>query len=343
MNIFKKIKMILACLIIGCGCSPAQPIGPLKAERVIGAYASWRQSEFPPSTLPWKRLTHLGYAFALPKEDGSVDMTHAAGIDAVVAEARKHGVKVLLAIGGANGSEPFHRIGRDAGLRKKFGVEVMKLVKKHFLDGIDIDWEHWKGGEEDPQSRQALLDLLKELYPVLNKAGKVLAADVFASDWLGKHYDAAIIDHVDWLHIMAYDGSGSWSEKAGPHSSYAMIEGSLGYWIGKVGKEKRHKLVLNVPFYGKKFPRGFKQGTPVPDIEYSELVKLDPANAGRDRYKTGEYEAYYNGRPTIHRKIKLALDQCLAGVAIWELSQDSQVPELSLMSLFELRAAGTKP
>jgi len=324
---------ILAIAIAGCGPKPAEDLTPLRAQRVIGAYASWRQQEFPPESLPWSRLTHVGYAFALPKADGTIDMAHARGLAEVVRAARRHGVGVLLAIGGANGSAPFRDIAVSPGLRARFTEETLRLTRKLDLDGVDIDWENWDGGEPDPVGRQGLKVLVADLYARLHPAGKVLTVDVFAGDWLGKHYDAALVDHVDWLNIMAYDGSGSWSRRPGPHSSYGMVRGAVDYWIGKVGQDKRNKLVLFLPFYGKKFPAGFSSGQEVPDMAYRDIVAAHPEAADRNTVKSGGYSVFYDDRRAIHRKIRLANELGLGGVGIWELTQDSNDPASSLISV----------
>jgi hypothetical protein len=67
--------------------------------------------------------------------------------------------------------------------------------------------------------------------------------------------------------------------------------------------------VLGLPFYGK--PRGKL-------THYKDLVK-----AGADPYGDFYDSVFYNGINTIKAKTQFALKEKLAGVMIWEISQDT--------------------
>jgi hypothetical protein len=111
---------------------------------------------------------------------------------------------------------------------------------------------------------------------------------------------------------MAYDLTGPWQpENMGPHSPYSLAVNSIDYW-SKEGLEKK-RMTLGVPFYGWDFTDRKK----VKSITFANLVKLDSANAYKDRVG----DIFYNGIPTITQKTLLALNE-VGGVMIWEIGQD---------------------
>ena len=349
-----KLGAAIGALLLAAGCagSPENPgtgsgattsvagasVATVKVPRVVGFYADWRRNQVPPKALPWDRLTHVAHAFALPKKDGSIDMTTALAIDNMAAWARHHKVKPMLSIGGANGSGPLKDIGLDPALRKKFIANVMALVKKHKLAGIDIDFEHWPtSGVRDVQGGEALLALLKDLYAVLKPAGIELSTDVFGSDWLGKNYPAEIVNHVDWVNLMIYDNAGSWSQKPEADSSVKHVKDGLAYWEGRMGRDNRHKLQLCVPFYGKKFRRAHRTGSKVEGIDYEKIAQIFPNAAAQDDFVKDGYHYFYNGRFTMKEKLDIVAKGGYAGVSIWELTGDSPRPRARLMEVFSKR------
>ena len=66
-------------------------------------------------------------------------------------------------------------------------------------------------------------------------------------------------------------------------------------------------------------------------------VAACPACSQKDVYKTDSFTVFYDGQPTIRRKIELAVEHGLAGVGIWELTQDSQDAQKSLIGVFPKR------
>ena len=61
-----------------------------------------------------------------------------------VTNLRKHGVKVLIALGGWNDSKgnKYSKLVNNASSRKTFTEEVMKFIEKYDFDGLDLDWEY---------------------------------------------------------------------------------------------------------------------------------------------------------------------------------------------------------
>jgi GH18 family chitinase len=119
---------------------------------------------------------------------------------------------------------------------------------------------------------------------------------------------------------MAYDDDEGGQR---PHSPYAYAVTCLEYWSGR--GLPRNKLVLGVPFYGKK-----------PQRAYRQLVSEDPRAPQRDELDG----VHYNGIETIKRKTALALVRG-SGVMIWELTQDTADASSLLRAIHEAAAAPT--
>lgn len=136
-------------------------------------------TNYKPKDLPADQLTHLNYAFAMvdPKNGsvflndpwGDVQMPYpkdsqAAGNDTELKGTLKQigllkktnrQVKVLLSIGGYNGSPNM-----SLGLSTRQGINnfvtsAVKLVEDLGLDGLDLDWEFFDFEGEDASTNAA--------------------------------------------------------------------------------------------------------------------------------------------------------------------------------------------
>ena len=77
---------------------------------------------------------------------------------------------------------------------------------------------------------------------------------------------------------------------------------------------------MGVPFYAQPENPKSKQ------ISYDTIIENNPINAESDTVILNGKTYYYNGEETIKKKTKLALDQGLGGMMMWELGQDAEGP-----------------
>ena len=152
-----------------------------------------------------------------------------------------------------------------------------------------------------------------ELKKELSIHGKGMTA-AFPSETKFSQISDQALAVFDFINIMVYDYTGSWNpSEPGQHSSYNHAERGINYWKNIVGIAGE-KLTLGVPFYG----YNFLNSTTVESFTYGSMVASNTSNSERDQVGN----KYYNGRPTIASKVKLAA-QNLSGIMIWELGQDS--------------------
>ena len=261
------------------------------------------------TAIPFHRLTHINFSFAIPAKTGG-------GLDALrnwdkliglVKKAHQHNVKVFISIGGWSiGDAPgddsrFHRMAETQDERNYFVTNVMELVRRYDLDGVDMDWEY---PDIENRSAEDYVLLMKQLADSLHAQNKKLTAAVVHYGNQGDGTKKEIFEIVDWLNLMTYDDD---KGQPIPHSPYSLIEKSFDYWVKQRGLPPQ-KAVLGLPFYGK--PRGKL-------THYKDLV-----NAGADPFGDTYDSVYYNGINTIKKKTQYAVKEKMAGVMIWEISQD---------------------
>ena len=262
------------------------------------------------TAIPFHRLTHINFSFAIPaKNGGGLDaLRNWENLIGLVKKAHQNDVKVFISIGGWSiGDAPgddsrFHRLAASQEERNFFVTNVMELVRRYNLDGVDIDWEY---PDIENRSAEDNVLLMKQLADSLHAKNKKLTAAVVHYGNQGDGTKNEIFGIVDWLNLMTYDDDHGLPI---PHSPYSLVEKSVNYWVKQRGLPPQ-KAVLGLPFYGK--PRGKL-------THYKDLV-----NAGADPYGDTYDSVYYNGINTIKMKTQFAQKEKLAGVMIWEISQDT--------------------
>ncbi|MGS2741584.1 glycosyl hydrolase family 18 protein [Sinomicrobium sp. M5D2P17] len=258
-------------------------------------------------------VTHINIAFVNPDVSGAVlsngeptcSNASASDITYVVNKAHQENVKVLASLGG--GSEPVCAGDWETLLqpsnRATLVSNLSAFVQYFNLDGIDVDIEGAR--------LQALVNagyytpFIEDLRDALNPLGKLVTCAT--ATYTGGRIPVSSIPHFDYVNVMSYDNG--WGT-TGHHSTYADAVSHIQTWLA-LGCPAE-KLVLGVPFYG------YTNTVGTGGTSYKDIVSQYPAAAYVD-----EYVGYkYNGITTIEAKTEYAM-QNIAGVMIWELSQDT--------------------
>ncbi len=134
-------------------------------------------------TLDLRKMTHLALAFINPPLctgpcTAQSDMTLGANrsftdeaLKAIVDKAHANGTKVLIALGGAGGDRRYMQF-YNAGLSKEIVEAIDAYVKKHNLDGVDVDIEQPK------QMGVPFTTFVETLVAKLRPQGKLVTAAV---------------------------------------------------------------------------------------------------------------------------------------------------------------------
>ena len=271
--------------------------------KVIGYLPTWGTFDSNLTAADFTKLTHINIAFGNPDSDGKLEENLSSDqIAALVAKASEHNVKVSISLGGA--IAPSYEDVLNDNRRANFVAQLVSYVKKHNLDGIDVDLE---GNNIPTNYEEFVTDLAKELKPE-----KLLTAA------LGRRYSDHITDvaleQFDWINLMSYDVTGSWEpDSAGQHSPYSKAEGDLSHFIMR--DIPSTQLIVGVPFYG----YDFQYDTPnLMYVSYSKIVNGHSGAENSDQVA----EIYYNGIDTMVKKVQLAKDSETGGIMIWEITQD---------------------
>lgn len=325
----KKLLLIVAAiacsgtiLFNSCGSASHAAEDAAPRKMVVGYFMTDGADSFKPD---YEKLTHICLAFAHMRGDGHL---YADGIEQarhVIADAHDHGVKVIISLRDADNVSAALA---DTALRHQLVAETRAAVEKYGVDGVDVDYEEWGG--DDNSKRENLEAFYVELREAL--PGKLLTAAVRAStsdDGLNK---GSMYEHLDYVFPMVYDACGGWGGmswgKVGQHSSNEFFDKAIAYFVDSIGVPKE-KICPGVPFYGYEFV----SDTTTVGVDarvYRDILASHPDIDASLSDSIGLL--WYNGVPTIKRKAREVIEKDLAGIMIWEISQDTDDASRSLLS-----------
>jgi GH18 family chitinase len=274
---------------------------------VVGYFPSWRFDLN--NQINYCKITHLNLAFANPDSNGNLVMPD---ISSVVNRAKSENpnIKISISIGGGIlTTEQANNWSNLIDNPQNIPTIVSKIVEyvlNNNLDGVDVDleWQYVTSGYSN---------FVINLNTELDKHSKIITAALPGTTKYS-NITANALQVFDFIHLMAYDFKGPWKPTdAGQHSSYSHAEQSINFWENSIGVSGK-KLTLGVPFYG----YDFTNSSNVSAFTFSSMVSSNTSYADIDNVGS----KFYNGRPTIRSKVKLASNK-VNGIMIWELGQDS--------------------
>ena len=256
------------------------------------------------------KLTHLNICFISPNKKGVFPKVDSLREMLIIIREKNPNIKINISLAGGA------LLKEEAIVWKKF-VDIPKnrpiliksiidYVEKYNFDGVDMDLE-WRNVTK---GYSPFVIELKKALVEKNKAFTV----AFPAIKRYKYVTDEALATFDFINIMAYDESGSWAPKdAKQHSSYEFAEKSIFFWRDIVGIPAE-KLTLGLPFYA----YDFRNPNRTKSFKFKEIVAMHPDSI----YQDSIGKIYYNGIPTIKKKVEFAT-KTVAGVMVWELGQDS--------------------
>jgi chitinase len=284
----RRIFLCALALLALAGCAAPR-------YRLVGYVVPTR--EFP--RIDAEKLTTINFAFAHIDTQGEVALEHAGDAaflaQLVALKARNPELKILLSIGGW-GLDGFSDAALSGTSRARFADSAARLIARHSLDGVDIDWEYptlpgpgIKYRSEDKRDFTLLLQALRARFDALAREQHRRGDDPYliTAALADREFAAGVeLDRVgrvlDWINLMTYDFHGSLTAKTGHHSALTRsataavdersVEAAVKQFLDS--GVRRDKLVVGVPFYGKAFG----------DVQ--------PANHGLDQPFAGHVPVY---------------------------------------------------
>ncbi|KAK2733938.1 hypothetical protein FQN57_001921 [Myotisia sp. PD_48] len=239
-------------------------------------YPNWRiYKNKPPSSLKLGYVSHVFYAFAWLKPDGTVYLSDEWADEKMPVDGTNGclraftqlryqypQLKVILSIGGGGaGSQHFATVTANPVALARFVETAKGLVDRFGLNGLDIDWEH----PSNPQEGANYLNLLASLRAQLPTPQYFLFSALPAGRWALQNINLAHAQYyLDAINLMAYDFSGPWCQQSGhqsqlfapdkPHNDAACLSGNSAVTYLLAQNIPSYKIFLGVPVYGRGFP-----------------------------------------------------------------------------------------
>lgn len=230
---------------------------------------------------------------------------------------------------------------KTASSRSRFIANLMDYAKQHRITGVNLDFENMYLDDSD-----LFVQLVAELGAEFKREGLVFSVAVTtpggSENWSLVYDRTRIAENCDYLTLMAYDQYWASSPIAGPVAGYSWVKGHLETLTETIAPEK---MVLGIPLYTRVwyekpatdkvnqmkvksrslFMSGVKK-----IIEDNKPVKV------WDESNQMYYYAYFDQDQLVKfwfedesaaiRKMKLADEFQLAGVALWSLGFET--PEI---------------
>ncbi|MEE4176604.1 MAG: glycoside hydrolase family 18 protein [Bacteroides sp.] len=374
----RSITYILALLFIAilaaCGLHKTEKSTEPGEKRFIVGYVFPGDRVMDESEVNGALLTHINFAFANIIDGKMVEGYPTDSINfAVLRKVREQHphLKLLISVGGWGWSGNFSDMAMTAKNRAIFIQSAVDFLKKHELDGLDLDWEYpglpGNNNIHRPEDKENFTALLSECRQALDELGGnkkhyllTIAAAAFSGYLEHTEMDVAA-DYLDFINIMTYDFTGEWDNSTGHHTNLhrpafdanAMsVEGSVDLFI-ETGVPAE-KLLIGVAFYG----RGWREvslennglGQPAiglsgTNLNYNSIVRdflSDPAfRPLRDTSAAAPFLWNPEGRifitfedpESLKRKAEFVNDKGLKGIMFWQYFGDHE--ETLLRVIFE--------
>ena len=297
----------------------SNPAPENKSFQKIAYFPYYREMDMwsiPDETL--KTIDVACFAFAMIQKYNVAIVEEPGKLMSLVRRCHELGVKVLISLSGD--SATFRTVTEKKSTRDEYVKSIMNIVSQYDLDGVDNDWEFPSTANT---SARGNLNLMRELSNQLHSKGKLLTMAITPGKYEGNYSNGIlteVFNCVDWFNVMVYDDY-STDVPGINHSTFSLMETAYNYWVVKRGLPK-YKFVGGLPCYGR--ASGMTQsGT---SMGFASILQQggdpDSDEAVVSTSTFPSYTIYYNGRPTIRKKVSYCIEKGVGGYFFWEAGQD---------------------
>lgn len=257
-----------------------------------------------------------------------------------VTKCHNNGTYALLSLGMMDAEHLGYMttIAASADLRATLITNIVNSINTYNLDGIDIDWEFPKSSEKANFTifMHELRDAVKA-----NNPNHLVTVATGIDSYANYDYENSA-QYIDYISIMTYDMQhGSYASHQAAmtyklYHCYKAISNAYTYYVTNSGISPS-KLILGIPFYGRKFTNTDGVGTSATSagaISYSTIVSDYLTNPNYEELWDNDcnvpylYSATdrtfitYDNPTSIANKIAYAKEKGFAGVMYWQDAQD---------------------
>ncbi|KAF6812807.1 glycosyl hydrolase family 18 [Colletotrichum sojae] len=306
-----------------------------------------------PASMPLGQISHILYSFMGVNTDGSLKhldehADRSAPVDGVEGglaalnqvKCRRTHIRTLISVGGGSNSTEFAALAASPQARGRFAHEIRNFVDQNNFNGVDIDWEF---PQDEKQGNDYAL-LLEEVRRALPAPYFLLTTALPPGEWVLRNIDAARVARtLDYMNLMCYDLTGSWSEVSGNHAQLRASSNALpslrtgcadgvDYLIGRGFPSQ--KIVMGIPVYARTFPEARGPGGPTNrsgEIDYSELpqeyvdhARIDDSAAAATFVDDKNGFTTFDAPRSVGQKGHFAKHKGLGGLFYWTGSADRE-------------------
>jgi chitinase len=288
-------------------------------------------------------FTHLNYAFAEPVVDNGVYKGFVLQGDESrfqqIAALKKSNpdLKICISFTNSTTGGGFSVLAKSDAYRKAFANDCKAFLQEWGIDGVDMDWEFpgltWSTGvydvAVDVANHVLLMAQLRETLGskyLLTYAGYCNDKQAVAGG--SRYIDiAAVAPYVDFVNIMTYDLDEAPHHQSGLEYPAGVSDCKRAVQAYLDAGMDPNKLVLGVPFYGR---RSFS--TSPGAINYKDIIKLDQQSYKIDNWDAaasvpyvtynGQYYCGYDNDKSIALKGEWLLAKGMKGMMYWDYDGD---------------------
>ncbi|MCL3779533.1 T9SS type A sorting domain-containing protein [Prolixibacteraceae bacterium JC049] len=284
---------------------------------IVVGYLPYYRMEQVSGTI-FNHLTHLNYFILAPNSKGELGKAEKNGgftplsqfpqfykdIETLKRWRGKLKTKIFLVLGGWYESDYFDEMAASASSRSHFISNVKQILEDYQLDGVDFDWEGYKGAVDNANYQLLLTEM--------EQAFKGTSFEISVAIACSHTSLAPIFKQIQLSHIGLMSYGRIFQDEM--QVSINQLKGYVNDWI-KAGI-KAEQLVAGVPFYACT-PADYSA------ITYQSVIsKYNPApSVNKITHNNKIY--YYNGVDVMKAKAQYVLDAKLKGIMIWEVGQDT--------------------
>jgi chitinase len=315
------LGLVVALLLASAAAVPARAAAPPAKgapRHVIIAYVFPKDGLIDPAELAADKLTHVNYAFANVADGKVVEgfAKDAENFKVLAGLRQRHPhLKVLVSVGGWTWSKAFSDVALTAASRKVFVSSAIAFVRRHDLDGFDVDWEYpgmvGDGNVFRPEDKENFTALMADLRAALDQQGKAMKRHLLltfaagaSSEFLEHTEMAKVQASVDFVNLMTYDFRVAGAEgEAGHHANLYpnpidphQASADRGVHEFLAAGVPPGKLVLGVPFYGRAWSVSSSEGRGLyqPGKAPAERIETGYASLAADRVGKGGFERLWD-------------------------------------------------
>ncbi|MBR1884342.1 MAG: hypothetical protein IJ809_05370 [Clostridia bacterium] len=208
--------------------------------------------------------------------------------------------------------------------REKLIKNIIAVIERDKLDGINIDFEQMKQEDKDMYTQ-----FIRELAPIMRKISKTLSVDIYFTNYIDR---AGIGEAADYVVLMGYDQNGSWSETSGSVSSVAWVEDNVKSLI-EDSKIPENKIILGVPFYTRLWTEKAGEDRPQTTVytmsqaanyivqNSLELTYNEETRQNYFEYTRGSnvYKMWVEDATSMKNRVDVINKYSLAGISAWRI------------------------